>query len=388
VRVGVVGLGALGSAAAWSLAGAGVDVVGFEQFPLGHDRGASHDHSRIIRRSYHTPGYVELAGQAYEAWARLEAETGVTCVVRTGGIDLFPAGGAIPIEDYTRSLAACAVPFEVLDAAAAMRRWPAWRLDPDVTVLAQADTGIVAAERAGRALRDAAVARGAQLRAECAVAAVEPAGGEAGDAVRIVSDAGVDVVDAVVVAADAWTNEVLVGFEASVPLTVTQEQLTYTEPDDVERFDADRFPVWIWMDDPSWYGFPEFGVTGMVKTAEDCGGREVTARTRTDAPDPAREAALRAFLAARVPGADTGRTVSKTCLYTLTPDRDFVLDAVPGHPNVIVALGAAHGFKFAARIGEIAADLVVGRPVATDLTPFAFTRPALTTPTPDRRWLV
>jgi sarcosine oxidase len=96
----VVGLGALGSAAAWALARAGARVLALEQFELGHHRGASHDHARIIRRSYHTPAYVRLAGLAYQAWAELEWEAEERLVVTTGGLDLFPAGSAIPPGPY------------------------------------------------------------------------------------------------------------------------------------------------------------------------------------------------------------------------------------------------------------------------------------------------
>ena len=104
------GLGALGSAAAWVLARSGARVLGLEQFELGHHRGASHDHARIIRRSYHTPGYVRLAGLAYRAWAELEWEAEERLVVTTGGLDLFPPGSAIPPGPYRASLEACGVP--------------------------------------------------------------------------------------------------------------------------------------------------------------------------------------------------------------------------------------------------------------------------------------
>ena len=120
----VVGLGALGSAAAWALARAGARVLGLEQFELGHHRGASHDHARIIRRSYHTPGYVRLAGLAYAAWAEVEREAAERLIVTTGGLDLFPAGSAIPPGPYRASLEACGVPYQWLDGAEVMRRWP------------------------------------------------------------------------------------------------------------------------------------------------------------------------------------------------------------------------------------------------------------------------
>ena len=72
----VIGLGGLGSAAAWELARRGHRVLGLERFELGHTRGASHDTSRILRHSYHTPAYVRLTQEAYADWARLERESG------------------------------------------------------------------------------------------------------------------------------------------------------------------------------------------------------------------------------------------------------------------------------------------------------------------------
>ncbi len=117
--VAVVGLGGLGSATAWQLARRGVSVVGLEKFELGHLRGASHDTSRILRRSYHTPAYVRLAGEAYDDWADLERVSGERLVTVTGGVDLFPPGAAIPADDYAASMVAGGVPFEQLDAASA-----------------------------------------------------------------------------------------------------------------------------------------------------------------------------------------------------------------------------------------------------------------------------
>jgi sarcosine oxidase len=148
----VVGLGALGSAAARALAAAGARVLGLEQFRLGHHRGASHDHARIIRRSYHTPAYVHLTGLADQAWADLEREAGERLLVRTGGLDLFPPGAAIPAGAYLASLDACAVPYRWLDAAETQRRWPVFRLQPGTGGLWQADAGMVPAARGTKLL--------------------------------------------------------------------------------------------------------------------------------------------------------------------------------------------------------------------------------------------
>ena len=141
-RVGVVGLGGLGSAAAWwASRRLGDGVIGFERFELGHRRGASEDHSRIIRLSYHRPDAVRLAQDAYRAWAEVEAAAGIDLVVRTGGLDLYPAGATIDSADYLDAMDACGVGYEMLDAAEARRRWPMFRLDPDTTVVHQAEIG-------------------------------------------------------------------------------------------------------------------------------------------------------------------------------------------------------------------------------------------------------
>ena len=147
-RVAVLGLGGIGSAAAfWASRRLGGDVLGVEQFELGHIRGGSEDHSRIIRLSYHTPAYVELAKAAYEAWEQVEVESGEQLVLRTGGLDLAPAGASIGLDDYRMSMTAASVPFEELDAAEVMRRWPQWRLSEDVTALYQERSGIAMASR-------------------------------------------------------------------------------------------------------------------------------------------------------------------------------------------------------------------------------------------------
>ena len=141
----VVGLGAIGSAAAyWLSRSLGDGVLGLERFELDHANGASADHSRIIRLSYHRPDYVRLAKRAYETWAEVEAEAGERIVTMTGGLDLWPADAAIPEADYTDSLAAEDVPFELLDAAEIRRRWPQWHVGDDV------HGDVAGAGRAGR----------------------------------------------------------------------------------------------------------------------------------------------------------------------------------------------------------------------------------------------
>jgi sarcosine oxidase len=195
-----------------------------------------------------------------------------------------------------------------------------------------------------------------------------------------------------VVACDAWTNRLLAGLGVALPLTVTREHAVHfaIAPDAVPRHSPGAFGVWIWMDDPSYYGFSCLdGAT--VKVGQDCGG--VTIEPDGDgvgpqvAPDDGYLQQMRGFVAARIPAAGPVARVT-TCRYTLTPDRDFVLGPVPGLQRVLLALGAAHGFKFAPWFGRVLADLATERTTPSQIGAFAPDRAALSEPEPAVRWLV
>lgn len=383
----VVGLGALGSAAAYQLARRGERVLGLERFELGHSRGASHDSSRILRHSYHTPGYVDLSFAAYDDWAALEADSGERLVTVTGGLDLYPPDPALPMADYTTAMAACGVPFEELDRHEITGRCPQLTLPEGTVGVYQDRAAIVPAGRGVAVLQQLARSHGADLRDESPVTSVRDLG-PAGVAV----EAGGTTYRCrrVLVCADAWTNAVLAGIGLRLPLTTTVEQVTYFAPEHPDRFAVGRMPLWLWMDDPSFYGFPCYGEP-TIKAAQDCGGPVVTpehlVETSLDDDDPDRLRLLVYFLSMILPGSGPP-TRSARCLYTLTPDRDFVVDAVPGHESVLVGLGAAHGFKFAATLGRLLAELAVQGSCATDLSPFRLDRPALVDADHATHWLV
>jgi sarcosine oxidase len=379
----VLGLGGIGSGAAYWLARrAGKDVLGLEQFELGHVRGESHDHSRIIRLSYHTPAYVALAKRAYGAWATLEAEAVDRIVVRTGGLDLWPRDAAIPKDCYVASMRANGVAFDELAAGEIRRRWPPFRIDEDVRGVFQADGGLVAAARATAAHQRMARQYGAALVDRTPVDNVRVGDGE------IAVDAGGHRYRCrrLIIAAGPWSNRVLALLGLRLPLEVTKEQVVYFEPREPAGFAVGRFPIWIWMDDPSFYGFPAFG--DGVKVAQDAGGKPVDPDTRDFAPDPDALALVQRFVERVLPGAYGGTVAVKTCLYTLPPDRDFVVDRLPGFADVSIAIGAGHAFKFASLLGRILSELAIDGTTEWDLSPFAFDRANLTASEPAKSYLI
>jgi sarcosine oxidase len=385
----VVGLGAIGSGTAcWLSHSLGDRVLGIEQYELGHTKGAGQDHSRIIRLSYHRPDYVRLARRAYATWAEVEAETGVTIVTRTGGLDIGPReGAAIPLADYIDAMTAEGVPFEHLGGDEIARRWPQWRLDDTCHGLFQADAGIADPNRGNAAHQRLARARGATLLERSPVVGLRPQA-DGSTEVELVGGSR-HRAPRVILATDAWTNDLLASLARHLPLTIIEAQVTYFAAPDPALFAPERFPIWIWMDDPSFYGFPTYGEPGP-KSAEDVGGEEVTPATRTFERNEIGYARLTDFVARYLPDQLGPEIVTKTCLYTLTPDRDFVIDRLPDHPGVLVALGAAHAYKFASVIGRILAELAVDgtTPSAGEIGRFRIDRPILLEANPQTSFLV
>ncbi|MBA3259858.1 MAG: N-methyl-L-tryptophan oxidase [Gemmatimonadales bacterium] len=380
----VLGLGGFGSAAAYWLARrAGTEVLGLEQFELGHVRGESQDHSRIIRLSYHATHYVELAKHAFAAWAELERDSGEQLVLRTGGLDLGPRVSAIPLSSYADSMDAAGVRYERLDAGEIMRRWPQWRLTDNIHGLFQEQSGIAMAARGNAAHVRMAREHGATLLDRTPVESIRHLNGE----VEVVAGGAAYRGRRLVIAAGAWSNRALEQLEIRLPLRVTKEQVTYFASPRLADFQPDRFPIWIWMDEPCFYGFPAFGEPGP-KVGQDAGGQEVTADTRTfDVDQPARDRVLR-FLERYLPSALGPVIYTKTCLYTLTPDRDFVIDTVPGRPEIAVAIGGGHGFKFASLVGRILSELAIDGRTARDLSPFRLARPIMQLENPPTNYMV
>jgi sarcosine oxidase len=375
----VLGLGGLGSAAAyWLSRKAGKDVLGIEQFELGHVRGESQDHSRIIRKTYHTVPYVRFAQEAYRAWDVLEEESGEQVVVKTGEINFWPPSTTLREDDYNRSMAACGVPFEILDNAQLRRRFPEFRFGDDIHGVYQPDGGLVGAMKANAAHRRMAQLNGATLIDNMPVSSIIQTGG----GYEIVAGGRTFSCEKLVIAAGPWTNRMLAYFGFELPLRVTHEQVTYFASPNLAEFTPDRFPVWIWMILDNFYGFPVYGAEG-VKVAKDR-FHPVDPDRRSFEADAENETDVSRFVAEHIPRAYGPILYTKTCLLTHTIDGDFVLDRIPGHPNCICAVGATHAFKFASLFGRTLTELLVDGKPTTDIKAFRFDRPALASV--DRDW--
>lgn len=374
----VLGCGGLGSAAVYWLARqAGSQVLGLEQFRLGHDYGASQDHSRIIRLSYDDPVYAALTPFTYIAWKDLEAESDIQLVFQTGGIVFGPSdmGELSEVKLYAAAMRRQGIPFETLSAAEAMRRFPQFRLHADDEILFQASSGFVDPRKANAVHISLARGRGATILDEIQVEQIEPVG----EGIMLKTSAGEFHCKRLVITAGGWTNKILKNVGIHLPLTVTEEQVTYFSTPHLREFSPERFPVWIWHGEEVFYGFPVYGELA-TKAGQDLGGDVVTVDTRTFKPNPRPLKNLQNFLAERIPDFLGPILYTKPCIYTMPPDRGFVIDRVPDFPQISVAIGAGHAFKFASLIGRILSELAIEGKSSYDLSAFSLSRPAIANP--------
>ncbi|MBO0829444.1 MAG: N-methyl-L-tryptophan oxidase [Streptosporangiales bacterium] len=356
----VVGVGGMGSAAAYHLAARGHRVLGVERFTPAHDQGSSHGRSRVIRQAYHEhPSYVPLVLRAYELWREVERESGRRLLTVTGGIMVstrdagLVTGGLHSAEQWN-------LPHELLDAAEVRRRFPTLTPGDDVVGLYEPNTGFVRPEEAVRAHGELAAKAGAELRYG------EQVTGWAanGDGVEVTTRHGTYAGGRLVLCPGAWAPLLLP--DLPVPLAVERQVMHWFEPaGDLAAFAADRHPVYLWgeSDDDLLYGFPAHDGETAVKAAFYRRPDRCTPEDMDRTVSPAEVEEIAAFMHTRIPSAVGRHVTSKTCMYTLTPDHDFVVGLHPAHANVVVACGfSGHGFKFVPVMGEILADLAtVGR---------------------------
>jgi sarcosine oxidase len=358
----VVGLGAMGSAAAAQLAGRSARVLGLERYTPAHDQGSSHGRSRIIRQAYFEhPAYVPLLLRAYELWEQIEHDTGQRLLTLTGGLMLGLPDSPV-VTGSIRSAQEHGLPYETLDAAEIRRRFPAFAPGPEVVALYETRAGVLDPEACIRAQLGLAARRGAALHFEEPALAWEAA--PSGDRVRVTTARGSYEAGRLIVAPGAWAPALLA--DLGLPLAAERQVLYWFEPaGSAELFKPDRFPIWIWEVGPELdlYGFPaQPGPPGGVKVAfYRTGDEEIcTPETIERAVHPDEIARMRAALAACLPSLNGELRATATCMYTNTPDQHFVIGRHPQHPQVVIASPCSgHGFKFASVVGEILADLAL-----------------------------
>ncbi len=354
MRTIVIGGGVMGGGAALALARRGVPVTLIDRFAIGHDQGSSHGYSRIIRFAYFEhPDYVRLVLDAGRLWRELEAQTGLPLMRTTGGLDIGPPDGVL-VRGSRKSCAEHGLPHEYLSRSQLEGRYLQFRHVDDVAGVYQPDAGILAASRCVTAQVDAARRLGARIIENERVHQIELRR----DLIVVHTPRARYEAERVMVVAGPWASALLA--ELALPLTVIRKTVGYFAPLDPASFALERFPIFIYQTPRGcFYGLGPFGLDS-IKLAEHSGG-DLVDPDRVDRNfTAADEAPLRWFLTEHLPAAAGACLYHQVCLYTRTPDEDFIIDLHPDDSRMAIAAGfSGHGFKFGPVVGEILADLVL-----------------------------
>jgi sarcosine oxidase len=367
----VAGVGGMGSAACWHLAKRGQRVLGLERFDLGHGMGSSHGMSRIIRLAYFEGSqYVPIVKRAHELWRETGEAAGMDLLYVTGSVDLAPEGAGF-VESSRQSCLDHDLPHEVLDRAELAKRFPAFTLPEGHLGLWQPGGGFVASERAIYAHVGLAQAKGAEIRTNEPVLEWQPT---ADGGVTVRTGRGTYTAGRLVLTSGAWMDTLN---PALAPHIRTVKQaigwFTVKTP---ELFRMGRFPVFILtVEEGNFYGFPLWEHPGFKLGGPHFGREPIDPSDPDRTPSPRQVALIRDCLARYMPGAAGEPLAVKGCIYTVTPDEHFVIDTMPGAPQVSFAsCCSGHGYKFASAIGEILSDLAIDGETRFDISPFRLSR--------------
>jgi sarcosine oxidase len=351
----VMGVGGMGSAALHALARRGARVCGIERFGVAHDRGSSHGDTRIIRKAYFEhPDYVPLLERAYELWADLEASSGAPLLDLCGFLTI-----GRPESDTIRGLEACYrahdLPHERLAAPQVTERFPPYAPAPGTVAFFDPMGGYLRVEECVACHVQGARAAGADLRTDASASSWRASA----EGVVVRTADGDVTARRLVMTTGAWMAPALE--RLGIATQVWRKVLFWYATVEQEPFLPRRFPTfYVEKDYGHFYGFPSVDGKG-IKVAEHLAATPVddpgTVERSLLADD---EPPVQRFLDETVRGVVPGHRSFAVCLYTVTPDRSFVVGLHPRHPQVIIAGGfSGHGFKFAPVIGEIAAELAL-----------------------------
>lgn len=362
----VVGLGAMGSAAAFHLARRGLRVLGLDRFTPPHSFGSSHGQSRIIREAYFEhPMYVPLVQRAYQLWDELERASQRDLLLVTGGLMIGRPDGVL-VKGARRSADEHRLPHEILTAIDVKARYPALRPDDDMVAVWEPRAGILFPEDCIEAHLSLAKTHGAALRYGEQVLSWQADG----DGVRVVTDQGEYRAGQALLTAGSWMASLVP--ELNLPLTIERQALFWFTPRaNGANFSPERCPIHLWESSPRrfFYGFPDLGEG--VKVAGHHEGELTSPERVSREVSDAEVEAIRTPMRRYVPDADGALRSTAVCLYTNTPDEHFWIDRHPQHSQVLIASPCSgHGFKFSSVLGEVLADLLTSGQARFDLSLF------------------
>src|SRR5262245_13975540 len=381
----VLGLGAMGSAAIYQLAKRGHRVLGIDQFSPAHDYGSSHGETRIIRQAIgEGEQYVPLALRSYELWREIEREAGKELLVITGGLVLESQQSQNIMNGrrgFLAQTAGCARRFnirhEILDPQEVKKRYPQFAVENEFGYF-EYETGYLRPELCIQAQLHLAERHDAKLQTNEKVLTIKPHGFNKG--VSVTTDRAVYAADKLIVAAGSWVTQFLEPLHARHFKVYRQVIFWFRIPDDLRsQFLPREFPIFIWIFENAqenfFYGFPSLDGETIKIASEQYDSVTDPAQVDREISDDEKQAMHKNYVLDRLPGITSTCARAVSCLYTTTPDSNFVIDFYPTHPQMVIASPCSgHGFKHSAAVGEVLAELIIDGKSKIDISRFGIDR--------------
>lgn len=377
--VAVIGLGVMGAATLWRLAHAGARVVGLEAGGPTHSNGSSHGATRIFRRAYFEgPGYLPLLNLAHQGWQELQATTPQRLSYATGGVFIGPKHTGL-VEGSLRTARAGNVEHAEWDAAALRTHLPQFNVEAGMHAVFEPGAYALASEAARLQMLSEAVRHGAEIRYGSSVTALGGSAGVVGVTIR-----GADIrAGRVVVTAGAWCSQLLPELAAHLSPRHVPVYWFLPRAGCAARFTATALPVFVYecSDGALLYGIPEGGIaTGSglehgVKVGLHNRQQQPWSESGKPVIGPELESEIASYVARILPDLAPQPCAARWCIYTLSPDGDFIIGAAQRQPGVYYASACSgHGFKFAPAIGSVLAALALGQPSPEPIDAFSVAR--------------
>ncbi|NP_001090110.1 pipecolic acid oxidase L homeolog [Xenopus laevis] len=372
----VIGAGIQGSFTAYHLAKLRKKTLLLEQFPLPHSRGSSHGQTRIIRRAYEEHFYTHMMEECYQLWTELEKESGAQLFRKTGLLVLAKAGNE-EYEKVCKNMLENQIPWESLSPAEMKLRYPGLFLSPGEVACCDINGGVLFAEKALRALQMLFKQMGGIIRDGEKVMHIKP-----GPVVTVTTTSSIYQADGLVITAGPWAQKVLRPLGLQLPLKTLRINVCYwREKIPGKSGILQSLPCFLGFnlngEEHEVYGLPSQEYPGLIKICFH-GGNEADPEERdlkAQNPNIQDIEKLSSFISRYIPGLHPKPAVVEQCMYTNTPDTNFILDHHPLHKNIVIGAGfSGHGFKLSPVVGKILSELCIGEKQSYDLKPFRISR--------------
>ena len=366
----IIGLGAMGSAASYYLSKNGVKVLGLDTYEPPHKLGSSHGHTRVIREAYHEgTSYVPIVKRAYELWNELDHEIEDKLILEYGGMYLGDDGKYL--SDAKKSAKKYDIPIKEFSSKEIKEKYNILNPPNNFKGLLENRSGAVFPEKAISNFLSKSINNGSSHNYNEKVIGWE----KQSKFYKVETDKNNYFAEKLIFSSGAWIKNLVPSLK--LPVKIERQVLFWFDPiKDKDRFHYSNMPNTGWDLDNGmeFYTQPNIENKGF-KVAMHHNGKFISENDLNRESNADDLSIVKNFLEEYIPLANGKLIDSRVCVYTNTPDFDFIIDFYPNDENIIICSPCSgHGFKFTPAIGEICSELVINNGTNYDLSEFSIKR--------------